>query len=159
MSTHAKTSVDRVMRCVANDLRGGHWHAALQRLQSLEQTDREIDEVMYCEASILMQLRHWQDALELLDALAHADDSRVVVLLDLASCLIELERDREALNVLAVNKDKLCSLAFYHVLLARVAARHWKLTQAMSCVEVAIAIDPSMRRHLDEIADLKAVLS
>jgi len=80
------------------------------------------------------------------------------VLLDLATCLIEVERDREALYVLAVNQSRLCGLSAYHVLVARVAARHWKITQAFESVRKAIAIDPGARKLIDRLPDLKAVL-
>lgn len=123
-----------------------------------ESRSRAVVDMRYREAQDLMRVRRWQDALNLLDALADEDSTRVVVLLDLATCLIEVERDREALYVLAVNQNRLCHLSAYHLILARVAARHWKITQALESARQAIVIDPSARKLIDSIPDLKAVL-
>ncbi|TWT67502.1 tetratricopeptide repeat protein [Allorhodopirellula solitaria] len=158
MSTHPRREVNAVMRRVANHFRRESYSSALREMHSLDMQNRRTSEIMYCEATALMHLNRWPEALDLLDRLADDDPSREVVLLDLATCLIEMERDREALNILAVNQENLCELAAYHVLLARVAARHWKIAQALQLVRKAIDINPNARRLIDKIPDLKAVL-
>lgn len=155
MSAFVTPKLREVMRGVADDLRLERLHEALARIQSLPNESRAVDEVSYCESAILMQMGLWHEALELLDRLADVDSSRPAVIFDLVTCLIELDRDRDALNVLRVNHNIHGRHARYHILLARIAARHSNFEQAERCMSTALNLDKAALRMIRDTPEIQ----